>query len=137
MELLVITPKGVLFISQIDLVKYLQIPINAINLEKFPLFTPKGGPRLCWVILIILQLQHTAIENARVDRFDTIDTIDTIGIINYNNQYEYYWYDQSDKLTLQTSPTQWHHCCFLFRFAWLIKVSSIVVLQSSVILLVH
>ena len=49
-ELLVITPKGILFISQTDLVKYLQMPVNASNLEKFPLFTPKGHTISCWVI---------------------------------------------------------------------------------------
>ena len=49
-ELLVITPKGILFISQTDLVKYLQMPVNSSDLEKFPLFIPKGHPRVCWVI---------------------------------------------------------------------------------------
>ena len=49
-ELLVITPKGILFISQTDLVEYLQIPVNASNLEKSPLFTPKVHPRVCWVV---------------------------------------------------------------------------------------
>ena len=109
-----------------DLVKYLQMPLNASNLEKFPLFTPKGRPIVCWVVWIVLQLQRTAIENARID---TIDTINTIIIIDCINQYEYNWYDWSDQLTLQTSPTQLHHCCLLFRFAWLIKVISIVVLH--------
>ena len=32
-------------------------------------------------------------------------------------------------MTLHTSPTQLHHCCYLFRFAWLIKVRIIVVLH--------
>ena len=49
-ELLVITPKGILFIFQIDLVKYLQMSVNASNLEKLPLLTPKGHPRVCCVI---------------------------------------------------------------------------------------
>ena len=31
-ELLVITPKGILSISQTDLLKYLQMPVNASNL---------------------------------------------------------------------------------------------------------
>ena len=46
-ELLVINPKGILFISQTDLVKYLQMRVNASNLEKFPLFTQKVHPRVC------------------------------------------------------------------------------------------
>ena len=41
-ELLVITPKGILFISQTDLVKYLHMPVNASNLEKSPNFNPKS-----------------------------------------------------------------------------------------------
>ena len=116
--------------------KYLQIPVNASNLEKFPLFTPKFHPRLCWVILIIRQLQRTAIYNPRIYTIDMIDTINTIDRIDWKNQYEYNPYNQSDQLTLQTSPTQWHYCCFLFRFAWLINVRIIVVLKSSFILLV-
>ena len=35
-KLLVITPKGILFISQTDLVKHLQIPVNASNIEDYP-----------------------------------------------------------------------------------------------------
>ena len=81
-ELLVITRKGILFISQTDLVKYFQMPVNASNLEKFPLFIPKVHPRVCWVICIILQLQSAAIEDAG------IYTIDTINRINCINQYE-------------------------------------------------
>ena len=77
-ELLVINPKGVLFISQTDLVKYLQIPVNASNLEKFPPFTPKCHCRACWKILIILQLKRNAIENARIDTINTINTTNTI-----------------------------------------------------------
>ena len=42
--------KDILFISQTDLVKYLQMPVNASNLEKFPLFTPKGYPIVSWFI---------------------------------------------------------------------------------------
>ena len=49
-ELLVINPKVVVFVSQTGLVKYLQTPVNVSILEKFPLFTPKIHPRLCWVI---------------------------------------------------------------------------------------
>ena len=66
-----------------------------------------------------------------------IDTIDTIDRIDRINQYQDNLYDRSDQLKLHTSPTHWHPCCFPFRFAWLIKVRSIVVLQSSVILLVR
>ena len=86
-ELLVITPKDFLFISQTDLVKYLQMPVNAINLKLFPVFTTKGHPRVFWVICIILQLQRTAIEKTRIGRINTINTIDMIDIINWNNQY--------------------------------------------------
>ena len=71
-------------------------------------------------------MQSTAIDNYRVNTIDTIDTIDRIDCIN---QYKYNQYDRSDQLTLQTSPTQLHHCCFLFRFALLIKLSSSVVLH--------
>ena len=38
--------------------------------------------------------------------------------------------DRSNQLTLQTSPNQFHHHCSLFKFAWLIKVRSIVVLHT-------
>ena len=93
-ELLVITPKVILFISQTDLVKYLQMPVNGSNLKKLPLFTPKFHPRVCWVILIIPQLQCTTIENAR------IYTINTIDIIDCNKQYKDNQYDQSDKFTV-------------------------------------
>ena len=133
-ELLVITPKKVSYISQIDLMKYLQMPVHVSNLEQFPLFPPKGNPRVFLVIWIILQLQRTRIENARIDKIDAIKLIDIIDCIN---QYKDNRYNRSDQLTLQTSPTQFHHRCFLFRFAWLIKVKSIVVLHSSVILLVR
>ena len=118
------------------------MPVNASNLERFPLFIPKGHPRYCWFIWNILQFQRTVIENARINTINTIDTIDrintidTIRRIDCINQYKNNWYNRSDQLTLQNSPTQWHHCCFLFRFSWLVKVRSIVVLQSSVILLV-
>ena len=84
-ELLVITPKGVLFIFQTDLVKYVQMQVNASNLKKFYFFTPKGHLRACWFILIILQLQRTAIENPRIN---TIDMIDEIERINFINKYE-------------------------------------------------
>ena len=117
--------------------KYLKTPVNANNPEKSPLFTPKSHPRVCWAILIILQLQGTVIENARINTINTLDTIDTIDRIDRINQYKYNRYDWYDQLTLQTSPTQWHHCCFLFRFSWLIKVRSIFLLQSSVVFLVH
>ena len=43
-ELLVITPLGILFISQTDLVKYLQMSVNANNLEKLSLLTQKVIP---------------------------------------------------------------------------------------------
>ena len=56
-ELLVINPKGILFISQIDLVKHLQMSVNSSNLKKFPIFTPKVDPRVFCVVLIILQFQ--------------------------------------------------------------------------------
>ena len=94
--------------------------------RKFPFFTPKGHPIVCWVICIILQLQSTEIENARTYKIDTINTIDIINFINQHKDNRYNWYDQ---LTLQTSPKQLHHCCFVFRFALLIKVRSGVVLQ--------
>ena len=134
------------------------MPVNVSNLKKSSLFTPKGHPGLFWVIWIILQLQRAAIENVRIDTIntidkidviytidtinmidtiDTIDTINTIDRISCNNQYKDNWYDRSDQLTLQTSPTQWHHCCFLLRFAWLIKVRIVVVLQFSDIFLVR
>ena len=93
-ELLVITPKGILFISQTYLVKSLQIPVNVSNLKNPPFFTPKGHPRVCWVIRIILQLQRTAIKNARID---TINTINTINIIDSINQYKENIYDRSDQ----------------------------------------
>ena len=132
--------KVILFISQTDLVEYLQMPVNASNIKNFNLFTPKVYPRVCLVIWIIHQLQRTLIENAMINTIDTIDTINTIDTIDRTdciNQYEYNRYNWTDKLTLQTSPTQWHHCCLLFLFAWLIRVKIIVVLQSNVILLVR
>ena len=95
-----------------------------VTSKTFPLFTPKVHPRVCRVIWIIFQLQRTAIENAR------IDTIDMINRINCINQYEDNWYNQTYRFTLQTSSTQLHHCCFLFRFEWLIKVRSIVLLHT-------
>ena len=49
------------YLFHADIVKYFQILVNAINLEIFPLFTPKGHPRLCWVIWIIIQSQRTTI----------------------------------------------------------------------------
>ena len=134
-ELLVITSKF-LFIYLTDFVKSLQILVNASNPQKSPFFAPKGHPIVCWVVWIILQLQCTTIENTRVNTINTINTIGTIDRINYNNQCKENWYNQSDLLTMQTSPTQWHHCCFLFRFELLIKVMSIFVLHSSVIMLV-
>ena len=79
--------------------------VNVCNLKKFPIFTPKGHPRLCWFIWIILQLQSNAIENARIDTIDVIDMIDTIDRVNYNNKYKDNWYNQYDQLTLQMSPT--------------------------------
>ena len=85
--------------------KYLQMPVNASKFEKFPIFTPKGHPRLCWFIWIILRFQSNSIENARIDTIDVIDTINMIDKINYNNKYEDNWYNRSDQLTLQTSPT--------------------------------
>ena len=115
-ELLVITPEGILFISQTDLVKYLQMPVNASNPKKFPLFTQKGHPRFCWVVWIILQLQRTAIKNASTNTIDKIDTIDTIDRIDWNNQYKDNRYNWSYQLTLQTSPAQLHHCFLLFWF---------------------
>ena len=65
------------------------MPVSASNLEKSPLFTPKVHPRVCWVILIILQLYLTVIDNARIDTVDTINTIDRIYCINQykDNQY--------------------------------------------------
>ena len=105
--------------------------VKASNLKKFPFLSPESHPIVCWFILIIFQLQRTSIENARID---TIDTLDTIDRINCNIKYKDNRYDWSYKLTLQTSPNQWHHCCFLFRFAWFIMVRSIVVLQSVIIL---
>ena len=68
--------------------KYLQIPVNASNLKKFPPFTPKVDPRVCWVIWIILQLQRTATDNTRIDTIGTIDKIDKIDRIDCNNQYK-------------------------------------------------
>ena len=61
---------------------------------------------------------------------NTISTINTINIINFINQYKDNQCDRSDLLTLQTSPTQFHRCCLLFLFAWLIKVRIIVVLHT-------
>ena len=116
------------------------MPVNASNLKIYPLLTPKVHPRVCYVIWITLQLHRTVTENARIITIDTIDTINTINmidIIDCINQYEENRYDQSDQLTLQNSPTQWNHCCFLFLSPWLIKVRSIVVLQYSVILLLR
>ena len=84
----------------------------------------------------MLRLQLTLVENARIDNINKIYTIDTINIINHINQYEDNTYDRYDQLTLQPSPTQLHQYCLLFRFALLIKVRSIVVLQPSVILLI-
>ena len=46
-----------------------------------------------------------------------IYTIDTIERIYYINQYEDNLYNQYDRLTLQISPTQLHHWCFLFIFS--------------------
>ena len=126
-ELLVITPKAILFIFWKDLVKSLLMSVNSINLKKFPYFTSKVHPRVCWVIFIILKLQSTEIDNDKINIIDTINMIDRINCIN---QYEDNISDWSDLLTLQTSPTKFHHCCFLFWFAWLIKVRSIFVLHS-------
>ena len=86
-----------------------------------------------WVVLIILHLQRTVIENSWVDTIDTINKHERIDCIN---QYKDNQYDRYDQLTLQTSPTQCHHYCSPFRFSWLIKIRIIVVLQSSVIFLV-
>ena len=93
---------------------------------KIYLFTPKGHSRVCWVICIVLKLQCTAIDKSRIDTTNTIDIIDIFDCIDpfKDNQY-----DQSDWLTLQTSPTQLYHCCFLFRFAWLIKLGIIFLLH--------
>ena len=62
------------------------MPVNASNLKWFPLFTPKFRTRVCWVILIILQLKRTAIDNAS---FDAINKIDAINRIDCINQYKY------------------------------------------------
>ena len=78
------------------------MPVNTSNLEKFPFLTPKVHPRVCWVICIIVQLQRASIENSRIDM---IDTFDMINIIDFINQYEDNRYDQSHRLTLQTSLT--------------------------------
>ena len=69
------------------------MPVDASNLENFPLFTPKGHPIVCWVILIILLLHITVIEKSRIDTIDTIDMIDTIYRIDCTNQYEDNQYD--------------------------------------------
>ena len=107
--------------------KYFQMPVNSSNLKNFPSFTPKGHPRFCWFVWIILKLQRTEIENSRIDTINTITMSDRIDCIN---QYKGNWFYQSDLLTLHTSPTQLHHCCFLFRCFWLIKVRSIFVLYK-------
>ena len=101
--------------------------VNSINTKKLTFWTPKVHPRVCWVVCIILQLQQTAIENARIDSIDNIDTIDIIDCIN---QYKYNRYNWSNQLTLYTSSTQLYHYYSLFRFAWLVKVRSIVVLHT-------
>ena len=90
--------------------KYLQMPVNGRNLENSPLFIPKGHPRVCWNISIILQVQSTAIDNARINTIDTINNIDRINCIN---QYEENWYNRSNLLKLHTSPTQLKHYCFI------------------------
>ena len=113
------------------------MPVNASNPEKLSLFTTKGHPIVCCVVLTILQLQRIVIENDRIDTIGTINTIDTINRIDCINQYKDNQYDLSDQLTLQNSPTQWHHCCFIFRFSWLIEVRIIVLLQSSIIFLLR
>ena len=105
-ELLVITPKVILFISQTDLMKYLQMPVNGRNLENSPLVTPKGHPRVCRNIFIIPQLQPTAIDNVRINTIDTITNIDRINCIN---QYKENRYNRSNLLKLHTSPTQLNH----------------------------
>ena len=69
------TPKTVLFISWTDLVKFLQIPVNASNLEKFLFLTPKDHLRVFGVICITHQLQHTKIKNSNIDTIDTINRI--------------------------------------------------------------
>ena len=90
------------------------MPVNVGNLEKLLFFTPNGHPRVCWDIFIIIQLDFDAIENARIDNIDKIDKIYRINCID---QYKYNQSNRSDLLTLQTSPKQLHHCCFLFLFA--------------------
>ena len=102
------------------------MPVDASNLKISPFFTPKVHSRVCWVIWIILQFQRTTIENTRID---AVDAINMINIIDYINQYTDNLYNQSDQLTLHTSSTQLQHCCSLFRFAWLIKVRSIIMLH--------
>ena len=94
-----------------------------VTSESLPLFTPKGYLWVCWVLLIILQFQCTAIENTGIDTINMIDRIDCI------NKYKDNRCEWSDRLTLQTSPTHLHHCCLLLWFAWLIKLRSIVVLH--------
>ena len=73
------------------------MPLNANNPKKFPFFTPEGHPILFWVIWIILQLQLTEIDNARIN---TIDMMNTIDKIDWINQYEDNKYYQSYRLKL-------------------------------------
>ena len=61
------------------------MPVNASNIKNFPFLTPKGYPRVGWVVFTILQLHRTAIENASIG---TIDIIDTIGRLDCIDQYK-------------------------------------------------
>ena len=73
------------------------MPINDSNLENVPFLTPKGHPRVCWVICIILQLHHNEIGNTMIN---TIDAIDTTDRINFIDQYEGNRYDRYNQLKL-------------------------------------
>ena len=102
--------------------------------SKVPPFYPKISSQS-----LLVHLNYTSVTaHCDLERQDWYDQYDRYNWHHWlHNEYEDNQYDRSDKLTLHTSPTQWHHCCFLFRFPWMIKVSSIVVLQYSVIFLVH
>ena len=66
-----------------------------------------------WIVCCILELRRSVIDNSRIYM---IDMINTINIIDYIDQYEDNRLNIPNQLTLQTPPSQLHHCCFIYQF---------------------